>query len=87
MPPSTLKDLEGDGRVIRKLFPEVPPRVDYEITDLGKSLPRPTQGLVDWAKAKTGGRSGKRNLNAMREIASGVATRSETPGLMRSARL
>lgn len=46
----TLKNLERDGLVIRELFPEVPPRVEYEITDLGKSLLRPTQGLVDWAK-------------------------------------
>ena len=45
------KNLERDGLVIRELFPEVPPRVEYEITDLGKSLLRPTQGLVDWAKA------------------------------------
>ncbi len=44
-------ELERDGLVIRELFPEVPPRVEYEITDLGKSLLRPTQGLVDWAKA------------------------------------
>jgi DNA-binding HxlR family transcriptional regulator len=48
---STLKNLERDGLVIRELFPEVPPRVEYEITGLGKSLLRPTQGLVDWAKA------------------------------------
>ena len=48
---STLKNLERDGLVIRELFPEVPPRVEYEITDLGKSLLRPTQRLVDWAKA------------------------------------
>jgi DNA-binding HxlR family transcriptional regulator len=47
----TLKNLERDGLVIRELFPEVPPRVEYEITDLGKSLLCPTQGLVDWAKA------------------------------------
>ncbi|MDR3467621.1 MAG: winged helix-turn-helix transcriptional regulator [Xanthobacteraceae bacterium] len=31
--------------------PEAAPRVEYEITDLGTSLLRPTQGLVDWAKA------------------------------------
>ncbi|ACB95123.1 winged helix-turn-helix transcriptional regulator [Beijerinckia indica] len=48
---STLKTLERDGLVIRELFPEVPPRVEYEMTDLGKSLLHPTQGLVDWAKA------------------------------------
>jgi DNA-binding HxlR family transcriptional regulator len=48
---STLKTLERDGLATRELFPEVPPRVEYEITDLGKSLLRPTQGLVDWAKA------------------------------------
>jgi DNA-binding HxlR family transcriptional regulator len=48
---ATLKNLERDGMVIRELFPEVPPRVEYETTDLGKSLLRPTQGLVDWAKA------------------------------------
>ena len=48
---STLKNLERDGLVIRELFPEVPPRVEYEISDLGKSLLGPTQALVDWAKA------------------------------------
>ena len=48
---STLKNLERDGLVVRELFPEVPPRVEYEITGLGRSLLRPTQGLVDWAKA------------------------------------
>jgi DNA-binding HxlR family transcriptional regulator len=47
---ATLKNLERDGLVIRELFPEVPPRVEYEITDMGRSLLRPTQGLVDWAK-------------------------------------
>src|ERR1700685_2814313 len=47
----TLKNLERDGLVTRELFPEVPPRVEYEINDLGKSLLHPTQGLVDWAKA------------------------------------
>lgn len=47
---ATLKNLERDGLVIRELFPEVPPRVEYQITQLGTSLLRPTQGLVDWAK-------------------------------------
>jgi DNA-binding HxlR family transcriptional regulator len=47
----TLKSLERDGLVTREVFAQVPPRVDYEITDLGRSLLTPTQGLVDWAKA------------------------------------
>jgi DNA-binding HxlR family transcriptional regulator len=47
----TLKNLERDGLVTRELFPEVPPRVEYEITNRGKSLLRPMQALVDWAKA------------------------------------
>lgn len=46
---SALKNLERDGMVIREVFPEVPPRVEYEMTVLGKSLLQPTQGLVDWA--------------------------------------
>jgi|ERR1700677_352774 len=44
----TLRNLERDGLVRRELFPEVPPRVEYEITRLGKSLLQPLQGLVDW---------------------------------------
>lgn len=44
----TLRNLERDGLVTRELFPEVPPRVEYEITSLGKSLLEPLQGLVDW---------------------------------------
>ncbi|MFG1343508.1 helix-turn-helix domain-containing protein [Xanthobacter autotrophicus DSM 431] len=48
---STLKNLERDGLVVREVFPEVPPRVEYEMTGLGRSLLLPTQGLVDWTKA------------------------------------
>ena len=44
----TLRSLERDGLITREVFPEVPPRVEYELTSLGKSLLRPMQGLVDW---------------------------------------
>jgi len=47
---ATLKALERDGLVAREVFPEVPPRVEYELTDIGRSLLGPTLGLVDWAK-------------------------------------
>lgn len=35
---STLRNLERDGYIIREVFPEVPPRVEYELKELGKSL-------------------------------------------------
>ena len=44
----TLRNLERDGLVTRELFPEVPPRVEYELTDLGLSLLRPMEGLIGW---------------------------------------
>src|SRR3984957_18743017 len=44
----TLRTLERDGLLTRELFPEVPLRVEYELTTLGRSLLRPMQGLVDW---------------------------------------
>jgi DNA-binding HxlR family transcriptional regulator len=44
----TLRHLERDGLITRELFPEVPPRVEYELTALGKSLLVPTQALLDW---------------------------------------
>ena len=47
----TLRNLERDGLVVREVFPEVPPRVEYELTTLGKSLLRPFEGLVDWVTA------------------------------------
>jgi DNA-binding HxlR family transcriptional regulator len=45
----TLRNLERDGLVRRTVFPEVPPRVDYELTRLGKTLLVPIQGLAEWA--------------------------------------
>jgi DNA-binding HxlR family transcriptional regulator len=44
----TLRNLERDGLLTRELFPEVPLRVEYELTPLSRSLLRPMQGLVDW---------------------------------------
>jgi len=45
----TLRGLERDGLVTRTVFPTVPPRVDYELTDLGRSLLEPVKGLGAWA--------------------------------------
>ncbi len=47
----TLRGLERDGLLTRTVFPTVPPRVDYELTDLGRSLWRPVEALGIWARA------------------------------------
>jgi DNA-binding HxlR family transcriptional regulator len=46
----TLRGLERDGLITRTVFPTVPPRVDYELTRLGKSLLEPVNGLALWAR-------------------------------------
>jgi len=45
----TLRRLEQDGLVSRRVFPTIPPRVDYTLTDLGRSLLVPLGAMVDWA--------------------------------------
>jgi DNA-binding HxlR family transcriptional regulator len=47
----TLRGLERDGLVTRTVFPTIPPRVDYELTQLGQSLLLPVGALGDWARA------------------------------------
>ena len=46
----TLRTLERDGLVTRTVFPTIPPRVDYELTRLGRSLLEPVSGLGLWAR-------------------------------------
>ena len=45
----TLRNLERDGLVNRTVTPSIPPRVDYELTELGRSLQKPICGLATWA--------------------------------------
>jgi DNA-binding HxlR family transcriptional regulator len=45
----TLRRLEQDGFVSRKVYPTVPPRVDYALTALGRSFLAQLEGLVNWA--------------------------------------
>ncbi|WP_070155826.1 winged helix-turn-helix transcriptional regulator [Sphingobium phenoxybenzoativorans] len=45
----TLRDLERDGFIKRIVTPSIPPRVDYELTEMGRSLAGPVQALSDWA--------------------------------------
>jgi DNA-binding HxlR family transcriptional regulator len=47
----TLRNLERDGLVTRTVYPEIPPRVEYALTDLGRTLIGPLDSLWDWATA------------------------------------
>lgn len=47
---SKLRLLERDGLVTRQAWPSVPPRVDYELTELGRSLTAVVEGLFAWAE-------------------------------------
>ncbi len=45
----SLRDLERDGLVIRRHFATIPPRVEYELTDLGRTFCAPVSALAQWA--------------------------------------
>jgi len=47
----TLRNLERDGALVRHFFPEVPPRVEYELTTLGMSLLVPVGKFVEWIES------------------------------------
>ena len=45
---ATLKELEADGLVHREEYPQIPPKVEYSLTERGKSLMPLLDGLCDW---------------------------------------
>lgn len=47
----TLKTLEADGLVSRKMYAQIPPKVEYTLTALGCSMVPPLMQLYDWANA------------------------------------
>lgn len=49
----TLRDLERQGLVTREIFAEVPPRVEYSLTSLGRSLVKVLDEVRDWADTHT----------------------------------
>ncbi len=46
----TLRGIERDGLVTRTVFPTIPPKVEYELTRLGRSLLEPVSGIGLWAR-------------------------------------
>ena len=45
----TLRNLERDGLISRAAYPEIPPRVEYALTEVGRSLLGPLTELIGWA--------------------------------------
>ena len=50
----TVRNLERDGLVSRRVIPSTPPQVEYALTEMGRSLAPPIQALTDWATARHG---------------------------------
>ena len=44
-----LRQMEADGLVTRTIYPEVPPRVEYDLTDVGRALQPALMALADWS--------------------------------------
>jgi DNA-binding HxlR family transcriptional regulator len=45
-----LRELEADGIVARRVYPTVPPRVEYSLTEYGQSLKRALRAICDWGQ-------------------------------------
>jgi DNA-binding HxlR family transcriptional regulator len=58
----TLRDLERDGMISRRVYPTKPPSVEYRLTALGESLLEPLNGLIGWAEKSQSGIAAARTL-------------------------
>jgi DNA-binding HxlR family transcriptional regulator len=52
MPTTTLRYLERDGILTRRLYPEVPPRVEYTLSERGSRLLAPVGAIVAWIQSE-----------------------------------
>jgi len=68
----TLRGLERDGLITRTQFPTIPPRVDYALTGLGRSLLVPVSALSEWALKNRG-----KIVNAQQEFDEGCARKKK----------
>ncbi|MEX3958759.1 winged helix-turn-helix transcriptional regulator [Trinickia sp. EG282A] len=66
----TLRGLERDGLVTRTVYPSIPPKVEYELTDLGYSLIAPLKSLSSW---------GRENRLAIEDARTRFDAHAETP--------
>ena len=62
----TLRNLEKDGLIKRTVYPTIPPRVEYELTSLGRTLIEPLTVLYEWAMANASAMDEAREAYEMR---------------------
>ncbi len=71
----TLRGLERDGLLTRTIYPTIPPRVDYELTSLGRSLIAPVAALAEWAQI---------HISMIENARQRFDKKSTKPGLMKA---
>ncbi|MFE2374256.1 winged helix-turn-helix transcriptional regulator [Streptomyces sp. NPDC059398] len=76
----TLKHLERDGLITRTAYAEVPPRVEYELTDLGWSLLEAVTALAGWAAAHHNEIAGNRAASELTGVGRGRTAVSGSAG-------
>ena len=69
----TLKGLQRDGMISRTVYPTIPPRVEYRLTALGRTLLQPIQGLAKWAGQN------RLKIHQAREQYDGAHAKQHTP--------
>lgn len=76
----TLRSLERDGLVTRTVHPTVPPRVDYDLTQLGQSLRVPLVAVAEWVRANGA------SIHAARQVFDATSTASPSSRQVRRRR-
>jgi DNA-binding HxlR family transcriptional regulator len=76
----TLKHLERDGLITRTAYPEVPPRVEYELTDLGRSLLDAVTAMAGWAAAHHSEIASNRAVSELTGVGRGKTSVSASAG-------
>lgn len=73
-----LREMEADGLVVRKAFPEIPPRVEYSLDQMGRTLAEATEPLCEWG-TKHMARIGERYLRKPEPPPAKGGSRSSAP--------
>jgi DNA-binding HxlR family transcriptional regulator len=84
----TLRGLERDGLVTRTVYPTIPPRVEYELTSLGRTLREPLGAIAEWARTHRPAIDKAQKLFDAEHIGSKNVRRSprRVPALVRNSR-